>query len=442
MVRTCDDPEPIGSTCRPGSGAATIRGRSAVNFPTPSIRILAPCLLALLDVILELPAQAVVNIPATPTNLTSTTKRMVSYRNQRHSWQSGDGAIHLMVNLGNTPTAQSLALYSSFDSGATWTLMFTLPDTSGFSTSDGILTNTGTGAQLQIMYGTQPPQGAIMYATAQYDSATHSWTVSTPQTVYAQRGEMASVPAFGADTVGNLWCAFTVEDVASQLYGIQMAYQAAGQEDWTDTGLEFGPVDSSTEHGARPVPLAGGIGLLYQADTTLYWAYRLNGAPISAPWTTSTLYTGMPSLTADPYGTHFSVAADADDNLYLAFAGADSELNYMHYGSSEGTWSTVQQLNSATASSGYMQVTIAGSSVVVMTNYESSIEVFQSTNAGESFTLTQLLRHDPPPPDSPLDYQNPRVEAPSNATSPIPVWQQFVSGSTNGLMFFPVPVIP
>jgi hypothetical protein len=414
---------------------------------TPTRVLLTPCLLApcLLALLLDAgaPARAAAaSIPAVPTDLVSTTKRMVSYRNQQHSWQTSDGAIHLMVNIGNTPNAESLVLYSSFDSGATWTPDFTLPNTNGFSTSDGILTSTGTGAQLQIMYGTQPPNGAIMYAVAQYTAATQSWTVSAPQVAYAASRQMASMPAFVADSAGNLWCGFTLEDLSTQLYSIGMAYQAAGQQQWTNTGLEFGPVDTTTEHGARPVPLAGGVGMLYQVDTTLYWAYHLNGEPIGAAWTTATLYTGMPPVATDPYGTHFSVAVDSDDNLYLAFAGGNAALQFARYGSTLAEWSPVRQLNSASSSSGYVEVTLAGGNVIVMTNYETSIQVFQSTDRGQTFTATQMLRHDTPPPGSDLDYQNPRVEAPANATSPIPVWQQFVQGSTDGLLFFSVPVVP
>jgi hypothetical protein len=55
--------------------------------------------------------------------------------------------------------------------------------------------------------------------------------------------------------------------------------------------------------------------------------------------------------------------------------------------------------------------------------------------------LTQALVRPTPPPGSTLDYNNPRVEAPVNAMSPIPTWQQFFNGPTQGLMFFQVPVV-
>jgi hypothetical protein len=387
-------------------------------------------------------SSAQVDISSTTTSMTSTTKRMVSYRNQRHSWQTADGAIHLMVNVGTLPSKESLTLYSSFDGGVTWTAQFALADTDGFSTSDGALTNTGAGhAVLQLAYGTTTGSGEIRFVSAAYDGATQAWTVGTPEVAYAERGQLASMPAFAADSDGNLWCGFTLEDRGTQLYNLQLLYQAAGSGRWTNTGLVFGGTDTSTQHAARPILIDGGIGMVYQADATMYWAYRVSGAPVDSPWNSSELYAGLPPSAADPYDTHFSVDADASNNLFLAFAGANGVLDYLRYTASSATWGPVETLTPSSASSAYMQVVVADGNVVLLTNAGSSIDVFQSTDDGLTFTLTQQLVHPTPPKGSPLDYQNPRVEAPAIATSPIPVWQQFFYGSTQGLMFFPVPVI-
>jgi hypothetical protein len=60
---------------------------------------------------------------------------------------------------------------------------------------------------------------------------------------------------------------------------------------------------------------------------------------------------------------------------------------------------------------------------------------------GKTFSVTHVLRHEPPPAGSSLDYTNPRVESPGRATSPLPVFQQFVDGQIQRLMFFQVPVV-
>ena len=381
-----------------------------------------------------------IQIESSTTSMTSTTKRMVSYRNQQHSWQTSDGAIHLMVNQGTVPADNSLTLYSSFDGGVTWTPMFTLANTNSYSTSDGIIQNSGTGAVLQLVYGSDPATGYIMYATATYNSAAQSWTLSTPQTAFAAPLYVGSNPAFSVDSGGNLWCEFTAENRKTLQYEVEMLYQAANTTTWTNTGLVFGGIDGSTQHAGRPVPLNNGVGMIYQVDQTMYWAYRLSGAPISTPWTTSVLYVGLPPQSSDPYDTHFAVAADASDNLFLAFQGT-AQLQYMKYSSSTSSWGPVEALASASPTATYMQVTIAGGNVVLFVNYKSSIQVFQSTDDGNTFTLTQALVHPTPPPGSTLDYNNPRVEAPVNASSPIPTWQQFFNGPTQGLMFFQVPVV-
>jgi hypothetical protein len=386
-------------------------------------------------------ATRVTQIQATFTNMTSSATRMVSYRDQNHSWQTSDGAVHLVINLGSSPSGDGLALYSSFNNGATWTQMFTLPNTDGASTDDGVLTNTATGATLQLMYGTSPNVGSIVYATAIYDSATQSWTLASTQTAYSAKGIVASNPAFASDSAGNLWCGFTAETVATEEYQEDMIYLAAGAQKWVNTGLIFGQVDNTTQHSARPVAYAGGIGVVYQDEITLYWAYRLNSFAFNSPWVSTTMYVGLPPASADPYDTHYSVVADSEDNLYLAYISAPADLTFTIFSSSANTWGAQQILESSTNEPGYPQVSIADGNLVLMANYVTSVEVLQSTSlgVGATFTETQLLMH--PTATGSISYNKPRVESPRYATSPIPVWQQFVNGTTDQLMFFQVPVL-
>jgi len=186
------------------------------------------------------------------------------------------------------------------------------------------------------------------------------------------------------------------------------------------------------------VPLTGGIGFLYEVDDTLYWAYRLSGAAVDSPWTAMTLYTGLPDSSEDPYDTHFNVAADAANNLYLAFA-AHEELQYTKYLSDAGVWGAVQAMTPPTSHATYMEVVLTPANVMLITNFKSSEEVLQSNDQGNTFTVTQRLTH--PAAEGAVSYQNPRVVAPSNALDPVPVWQQYVDGPTQELLFFQVPVI-
>jgi hypothetical protein len=386
-------------------------------------------------------AQASVpEIVGTATSLSSTVPRMISYRNQQHSWQTSDGAIHIMINRGLLKTGASLSLYSSFDGGNTWTSMFSLGKTDGTSTSDGILTNTAGGAVLQLVYATNAATQSILYTTATYDAAAHTWTAVLPQTVFATAGVQGFQPALSADSDGNLWCAFTSEDLTSELYEIQMAYEPAGSSTWQTTGLVFGSVDNSTQHAGRTVPLPNGVGMIYQIAQTMYWAYRQSGQPITTPWVTSTLDDGLPDT--DPYDTHYSVVADSSDNLYLTFSGS-SHLLFQKYTSATSSWGSAIELTPTVDQSAYMQVGIAGGNVVVVANDLEFLEVFQSTDGGASFTVTYALVHKTPTLGSTLNYEYPRVEMPTYATGTLPVWQQFTVGVdaiTNELLFFTVPL--
>jgi hypothetical protein len=281
--------------------------------------------------------------------------------------------------------------------------------------------------------------GTIAYSTATYDSAAQSWTLASTQTAYSAAGIIATNPAFASDSAGNLWCGFTAENSATQEYQEDMIYQLAGATEWVDTGLIFGQVDNTTQHSARPVAYAGGIGVLYEDEAALYWAYRLNSFALDAPWVSTMMYADLPPESADPYDTHYSVVADSDNNLYLAFIGAPANLIFTIFSSSANTWGPLQLLGKSTAASAYPEISIADGNLLLMANHVTDVEVLQSRNFGKSFRETQVLTH--PPVTSGVSYNKPRVETPRYSTSPVPVFQQFVDGSEDELMFFQVPVI-
>jgi hypothetical protein len=382
----------------------------------------------------------VVQIGGVPTGIIGE-KEIISFRNQNHSWQTADGAIHLMVNQGLTGTDAGIALYSSFDGGMTWVWEFALPDTRGGATDDGVLTDTSNGATLQVVYSTSINPGTIGFATATYDTATQSWSLVSRLTAYSQSGMRPSIPAFMMDDQGNYWCAFTVEDLEQTSYQEKLIYLAAGASQWQDTGLVFSSTYNSSQHSARPVPYPGGVAMVYQDDTTLYWAYRLDGAPYTAPWTTTMLFQGLPPSSEDPYGTHYNVAADGEDNLYLAFIAYPANLIYGNYTSGTGEWQPFQELAGAETKAVYPEVTLSGGNVMLFVNDKSDVSVFQSTDGGQTFQMTQNLTHPPVVTGSGISYSQPRVESPRNAMSPVPVWEQFIDGNAYGLLFFAVPVI-
>jgi hypothetical protein len=372
-------------------------------------------------------------------SFTSSADRMISYRNQQHSWQTSDGGLHIMINLGTVSSGASLGVFSSFDGGNTWQQTMSFPNTDQYSTSDGALSTTNGVEQLQLAYATAETTGQIIFVTATYDSATQSWTQGAPQTVFAATGYVGSNPAFSVDGTGTVWCGFIAQQTTTTKYSIQMAYLPAQASTWSTTGLVFGAVDGNKQKSVRPVPYPGGAAMVYQDDENMYFAYRENAWTPGTPWTTALLFTNLPPPSQDPYDTHYSVIADANLNLYMAFIGAGQQLYFSSYSSGVGTWSAPVELLKKPVQAAYPEVTISDGNVVVLVNDLNSVVVFQSNDEGQTFYPVQALLH--PPVTTGYDYNNPRIEVPKPATNPMPVWQQFVYGTAQELILFSVPAI-
>lgn len=375
-------------------------------------------------------------IQASTTNLTSTSQRMISYRAQEHSWQTADGHVHLMRNVGRTPSGESLVLATSFDGGRSWTDRLALAGTDEESTSDGQL----SGNTLAVTYATAGPAAQVRRAILAYDNTSKAWRLTRTETVFARAGVHAMNPAVAADGQGNLWAAFTVRDLASGAYSIRMAQRPAGAgAAWVDTGLVFGtPGDATSPYpfrGARPVPVPGGVGMVFKVNQVYHWATRSDGMPVTQPWTTAPLYTSQTPDDKDPYASHFSVVADRKSrNLFLALVDA-GQLVVMRNLALQPGWTTMTR--TADLQAAYPQLTLADGNVIVMVNEQAQIRVMQSSNQGRSFTLTHRLVH----AADGADYGNPRIEAPSYATGTVPTLQQYVDQGVQRLLFFPVPVV-
>jgi hypothetical protein len=385
------------------------------------------------------PARAAqpVSIPAAPTTLTSDAERMISYRHGEHMWQTGDGATHVLINQGSlAPEGTSLQLFSSHDAGQSWVTSGWLANTDLYSTSDGVL----TGNDLELVYSVTG--GQIAYTLLRYDAVAGSWSTIVTETVFASPGSTAFNPALAIDGQGGRWCGFVNADNVTFATNIRMAWRGVGAPAWTDTGLVFGQTDfvvAPVERSARPVRIAGGVGMVYTVHEKIFWGTRRDNQAPTEPWTAKLLFTGTPPFDLDPFSSHFSLGADNQNNLHLATV-EHGRLLYLRYANRTRTWSAARFLTQDVTAA-YPQVTVAGETVAILANTQTFGGVLQSTNYGVSFTLTHLLTHDAAPPDSGLDYTSPRIESPGRSTSPIPVFQQYVDSGTQRLMFFPVPVL-
>jgi hypothetical protein len=369
-----------------------------------------------------------VQIAGSPTTLVGSDERMISYRNQQHMWQTSDGLTHLIVNRGITRDGTSLVLQSTID-GVHWTQMATLPDTNLSSSSDSLL----SGDDLQVTYS--GAMGEIAYATYHYDSASRTWSSVAKETVYAAPGVVGLTPALTQDANGRVWLAFTAWDLTTLEFRIKMMYKDSGASPWVDTGFTFGTPDSvSNERSARPVVIANGIGLVYTVHQNIYWAWRLNKWPLTAEWPRSLIYPNQAPDT-DPYGTHYSATTDAQGNVHLVSVDG-GRLVYSRYLNSTQAWTTRIMTDDIAAT--YPKVVVSGPTLMVVTNSESWLRVFESTDGGTSFVNTHLLTH--PAPTGKEDYSRPRVELPAHPqVNPVMVLQQYVDGVMQRAMEFEVP---
>lgn len=381
-------------------------------------------------------ARAAVQIPASPTNLESDAGRMISYRQQEHMWQTGDGAIHVLINLGaQTQSGNSLTLFSSFDSGETWIPSVSLTPTKQYATSDGVL----VGNDLHVVYSSSA--GNVMYSVLQYDSTLKSWSLVQTETAFESGKFRGLNPGIAIDNEGGVWCAFVSENYLAQEYNIRMLYRPAGDAAWQDTGLIFGQTDGdSIERSARPVAVRNGIGMVYTVHQQFFWAYRSDGAPVTEPWTEQTLFTSSPPYDTDPYASHFSVATDSEKNVHLAFSD-HGQLLYARFLDASQGWDPIRTLT-GDVSAGYVQVSVAAGNIVLFTNEYTYVGVFQSSDGGTSFAYTQLLTHALASADGTISYRYPRIETPGQSLDPIPLLQQYVDNNVQRALYFAVGTVP
>lgn len=379
---------------------------------------------------------APVTIPATATTLTSDTDRMISFRHAERMWQTSDGASHILINQGAlAPADTSLKLFSSFDAGLTWIATSWLDNTNRYSTADGVL----IGNNLSLAYASK--DGQILFSVLHYDSTLKTWSLTNTETVFASSDSNAFNPTIAIEDQGAIWCAFVNQDKASLNSNIRLAHRAVAGVAWEDTGLVFGPTDNVSltgERSARPVVVSGRVGMVYAVHENTYWAYRLNEWPTNEPWVEQLLHTETPPYDNDPFDSHFSLVADVNKNLHMATT-EHGKLLYFRYNGLTQTWRPAKTLTNDIKAT-YPQISIAQGRLAIFVNALTSVRVFQSANAGSTFTYTTLLTHAAAPSGSGISYANPRIETPGKSTSPIPVFQQFVDGATQKLMFFKVPV--
>lgn len=379
---------------------------------------------------------ALPNLWATPTDLTSSADRMISYRFQDRMWQTPDGGTHLIVNRGSLSPGAALTMCSSYDNGRTWALKLALADTDHTSTCDGIL----NGNELNLVYSN--PAGQIRQTSLAYDPGALTWTAGEALTVFAAEGTTAMSPSLVRDNIGAQWCSFVTQNDATLETALELAFRnRSATSTWGDTGLVFGAIDNveDVERAGCLVRLANGVGMFYTWHDDIWWATRTDGSPIVSEWTHTLLWRSDPpgSGHRGKWGGHFSIAADDIGNLHVATVD-DGRIVYFRYIEQTGLWDPMIALTGSIGAA-YTQITYCAGRLVIVGNVQSQARSFQSDDLGASFRATANLRH-PASGGSGIDYSSPLLESPSISRNPIPVLQLYSQGGVNKLMRFEVPL--
>ncbi len=375
-------------------------------------------------------SHAQATIAASPTSISGTAERLISYRHQNHMWQTPDGATHLLANIGVQPGGGSLRMYTSVDNGVTWVAGLLLAGTDDTATSDGFV----VGNSLFVTYSTA--RGGIGFAQLAYDPVANGWTLTSTESAFQSTSVLAINPAMARDSAGRYWLAFTSQQRSTGMNSIRMLRRSSATSGWVNTGFTFGVVDNlSIERSARPVVVAGGVAMVYTVHKETFWARRTDSAPLNQPWTTSLIYTNLGTDT-DPFGSHYSVAVDTQNNVHLAMVDG-GKLLYLRLRSGATAWTKRTMTGAVKAN--YVQASTSAGSVVLVTNANSLLWVYQSIDAGNTWRKTHILTHDAG--TDTISYDRPRMEIPTDSLSPIPLVQQYTDGTQERALGFQVPVV-
>ncbi len=369
------------------------------------------------------------------TNLYSIVDRVISYRFQEHMWHTEDGGVHLIFNRGAESSNGTLELSSSYDNGITWQSQLFLTNSGIESTSDGLL----AGNDLHVVYSDR--YDGIIYSTLRYDSLQRVWILvpDSAQRVFWQSTTKALNPALVVDHNGAIWCNYVTQDLNTLNAAIRLSQRAPDSSEWSDTGHIFGSVDNvGIQRSARPLLLPDGIGMIFTVYEKIYWAVRRDNWPIEESWDIETIFISAPPFDLDPFGGHFSIVADNQDNLHLITPDHGRAL-YFRFDALTQVWEAPREISGASFV-GYVQATRSDDTILLTTNSRLNAQVYQSIDNGRSFELTHRLIHPLPPADGSISYSPPRIETPGISPGPMPVLQQYSEGSLQRLMQFSVRV--
>lgn len=297
------------------------------------------------------------------TGITSDTDIFVSLRYMRHLWIAPDGVQVAVVQQG---TDGALGLHKSYDDGATWTWEQDLPSASD-DLSDGVMLADGSLLLVASIMGSSPGSN-VEFMRLDYDAVAQAWELDPlgPTTVYASNQvARASRATIAIDSNGILWSAFRLQNTTSANYRLRLFYSADDGLSWQDSTNVFGTANAWADKDAKVIATGTGIGIVFQdivgpaasPTRSKRWAFRNDAAPLQST-VSSSLVAQMVSSSGDPYGSHWTVAADAAGDVHLSYQ--DNTVVYQRFDAGQQSWSAPLSLGSYSGSYNSVSVTDDG----------------------------------------------------------------------------------
>jgi hypothetical protein len=273
----------------------------------------------------------------------SNTDNFVSYGYMRHLWTTDDGVMTTAVQKGGYQ-GQGLMLYRTVDDGLTWLPDLKITANRNF-VSDGVM-DSKNDILLVTSLLTSDGAAAVNFVRLQYHPRHQRWSLDpqTPTQVFASTSTLKATRAsIARDSKGILWCAFRLEHVHSRTFEIRVFYSADGGATWEDSGNSFGTRNGYAEKCAKVIAVGQRMAMIFQdvkgassAPARIKnWAYREDYDGLQSAWTSEPI-ARMASREGDPYGSHWSVAADDFGNLHLSYE--DNGIKYIKYDASSDSW--------------------------------------------------------------------------------------------------------
>ncbi len=356
---------------------------------------------------------------------------MISYRHQRHTWVTNDGAIHVLFNQGKNNYGASLVLYSSFDGGRSWRWISSIPNTNSESTTDGFLFKQ----KLFLSYSSA--SGKILFLPIAYDSLAKKWVISLASNLYQGKDYVATNPTIVADSNGYLWATFVVQHVTNKTYSIKLFNSIDRGLSWGNTYISLGSINKSAKKSARLVALNDRLGVICTNEDTFYWAYRNNNFTFNTPWIAQSIFTYQPGSNNSLYSSHFSLVADPLNNIHLTTHDL-SKLVYLKFDKKYNNWQKAKTLSNEGGVS-YVQTSLSvDNKLLVAYNKQTQVGVFASSDYGKSFKFAKLLPH-PQKSDiasNLVSFEEPRIITPAIINNALPLLQKFQLDNDYSLVDF------